>query len=164
MKEIKLTQNKIALVDDEDYEYLSQFKWRVTFNKTSYYAVRWANRRKKDQKLISMHRDIMNTPSNLEIDHIDHDTLNNQKSNLRNCTHLQNKRNTIKRENKTSKYLGVHLVKFKNTASYRACIYIMKRRIDLGYFKDEKLAAMAYDKKARELFGEFANLNFPYEP
>jgi len=161
MKIIKLTQGKMALVDDEDYEYLSQFKWHVVFNKTDYYAVRWTHGSHASRKSVFMHREIMETTKGMEVDHIDHNTLNNQKYNLRNCTHQQNKRNTRKRENKASSYLGVEVRKTKNGTTFRAHIKVNNKSIKLGNSKNEKEAAVLYDKAAIKYFGEYANLNFP---
>jgi hypothetical protein len=91
MKEIQLTQGQVALVDDEDYEYLSQWKWYARWNKStqSYYAVRTVGT-KPNQVTVRMHRFIMNTLIGMDCDHKDHDTLNNQKHNLRNATKSQN--------------------------------------------------------------------------
>jgi hypothetical protein len=98
MKEIKLSQGKVALVDDEDFEYLNQFKWHASGNsKYTYYAMH----RNKDRNLL-MHRIIMNTPDNLEVDHIDHNGLNNQRLNLRNCSHSENIKNMLIRNKKIS--------------------------------------------------------------
>ena len=88
MKEITLTQGYIALVDDEDYDVLSQFNWSVKIKKYTCYAQGW-NRK-------SMHRMIMRCPDNMEVDHRDGDGLNNQKHNLKVCTHLENIRNSRK--------------------------------------------------------------------
>ena len=93
MKEIKLSKGMVALVDDEDYEYLNQFKWYLTHSHYKhYYAIRSVCVNKK-YKSIRMHRDIMMPNHNQEIDHIDHNGLNNQKLNLRICSRAENSRN-----------------------------------------------------------------------
>ena len=100
------------------------------------------------------------TASGLVVDHINHNTLDNRRKNLRLCTWAQNNQNRrpSKRKNKLSKYKGVSF--YKKSKLYRALIWCNKKQYFLGYFKDETDAAKAYDKKARELFGEFAYLNF----
>jgi hypothetical protein len=149
MKEIKLTQGKVALVDDEDFEYLNQFKWCAFKGPFTYYAV------KGKGPTTRMHRLIMKTATGMEVDHIDHNGLNNQRSNLRNCKHAQNQMN--KRSSGTSKYLGVCLT---GRGQIIATICIGRKLIYIGAFKTEESAAHAYDIEARKLFGEFANLNF----
>jgi hypothetical protein len=153
MKEIKLTQGKVALVDDEDFEYLNQWKWTAKQCGIFYYAVR---RKKTDGKSIQyyMHRVILNTPTCLQVDHIDHDGLNNQKHNLRNCTCSQNRMNRIPRSK--SGYLGVYYVKHYIVAQFP----INGKMTHLGMFDTEELAAKKYDEYALKYYGEFANLNF----
>jgi hypothetical protein len=158
MKEIQLTQqgkNKglyTTLVDDDMFEYLNQWRWCVRITKHTSYAYRKNHLRKTEH----MHRVIMNTPANMQVDHIDHNGLNNQKINLRNCTKAQNNRNKISKG--ISKYLGVDRHKDQNKYRSRICNNGIK--IHIGNFKSEIDAAKAYDIKAKELFGEFANLNF----
>jgi len=154
MKEIKLTQGKVTLVDDEDYEYLNQWKWHTVRKRNIFYAERRLSKVHK-QKIIIMHRVIMKTPSNLTVDHINHNGLDNRKINLRNCTNQQNLMNRLSRDN--SNYLGVS---YNNKGFIRARIGFNRYQFHLGYFKNEIEAALAYDKKAKILFGEFANLNF----
>ena len=106
-----------------------------------------------------MAREIMSCPPEYQVDHINHNTLDNRKYNLRLCTIAQNQHNQqIKNVNKTSKYKGVSWS--PRQKSYRADIVKGKEHLFLGYYKDEIDAAQAYDNKAAELFGEFANLNF----
>jgi len=154
MKEIRLTQNKVALVDDEDFDYLNQFKWYALKSRNTFYAQRTKVINGKECTL-KMHRVIMQTPNNLEVDYIDHNGLNCQKSNMRNCTFAENRRNRCAWG--FSKYLGVTKIK-KN--KYIARIRTNGKLIHLGCFDSEKDAAYAYDLMANELFGQFANLNF----
>lgn len=156
MKEIKLTQGKVALVDDEDFEYLNQFNWYANKDRNTWYAVRFT-KKKGHGKRIAMHRVILNTPDGLTVDHKDHDGLNNQKYNLRNATYRQNQMNKTPSKTGTSKYLGVSI---SNGKQIMAQITINKEKVYLGTFKTEELAAIAYDNAAMEYCKEFANLNF----
>ncbi len=160
MKLIPLTQGKFTMVDDEDFEFLNQHKWCVERNgKTNshYYAVR-ANPLKRGLAQLRMHRIIMNTPAGMEVDHIDHDTLNNQKYNLRNVTHKQNVQNTSSWVKCRSAYRGVSFETSRQ--KWTAKIKVNQKTLNLGRFYDEKEAAKAYDEAAKRHFGEFANLNF----
>ena len=145
-------------VDDEDYDELIKSNWQYNNRDGNVYAQRHETVNGK-RTTIRMHRQIMKlTNPKIFIDHIDHDGLNNQKSNLRTCTNQQNARNTSSRPNSSSKYLGVIWEKRRN--HWVARINPNKKLIYLGSFNNEEDAARAYDKKAFELFGEFANLNF----
>ena len=164
MKQIKLSQGKIALVDDEDFEYLNQWKWHISGSKYSY-ACRNIPKGDGKRKKILMHRQILGLLNvKTFCDHRDHNTLNNQKNNLRVATRSQNAANRIPFG--SSKYLGVHLVVFKKSGRrkksysyWRATINEGKEIKLLGLFHNELDAALAYNKKAIELHGEFANLN-----
>ena len=153
MKEIRLTRGRIALVDDEDYDSLNKHKWIAHKQSSGDYAVR-SDYVNGSRVSLFMHRIIMDTPQGLEVDHIDHNGLNNQKSNLRNCTRQENQRN--KRARSLSGYLGVAVERNR----FRATIQVGENRIYLGIFKTAIEAAYAYDKSAIEHFGVFANLNF----
>jgi hypothetical protein len=159
MKEILLTKGKIALVDDDMFDYLNQWKWYAKNSGENWYAKRsvWANGKKHN---ISMHRLLMNiSDPKIQIDHKDGDGLNNQKSNLRFCTRSQNYMNKKSQVHKTSIYKGIYY--HKASKKYIAKVGYNKNQIYLGYFKNELDAAKAYDIKALELFGEFARPNFP---
>ena len=162
MKEIKLTQGKVALVDDEDFEKLNQYKWFVHHSGERWYALRSASTKiqnwRQVQKIIRLHRQIMNPPNNMQVDHKDGDGLNNQRSNLRICTQSQNNANSRLAKNNSIGYKGVHFYGLAN--KYQARITKDKINYSFGYYHHPEDAALAYDKAAHELFGEFAKTNF----
>lgn len=157
-KLIPLTRGLHAIVDDEDYEWLIQWKWCCkTSNKggTRPYAVR-------TKKNILMHRIIINAPDGLLVDHINGETLDNRRCNLRlanNSQNVWNQRTQQNRKNKTSQFKGVSWD--KKGRIWRPRIRIKQNVILLGSFDSETDAALAYDTAARAHFGEFAKLNFP---
>ena len=154
MKEIILANKRdIALVDDEDYEMLSQYKWYK--NNTGYVHTHFYI--DNVRLLKSMHWILLQPPKKLEIDHIDNNPLNNQKKNLRICTRSQNLANKPKYKIGTSKYKGVSWDKHNN--KWVSCIKYNQKNIHLGRFKNEIDAAKAYNERAKELFKEFAYLN-----
>lgn len=153
MKEIPLTQNKKALVDDDDIELLSKHTWCAWWS-----GRRWYAQCRFQRKVIYMHRLVTNASNGLEVDHIDKDGLNNQKSNLRVCTRGQNSRNTGKSKSNKSGYKGVCWASRRQ--SWLAQIKADGKNYFLGHYDDPIEAARAYDAKARELFGEFARTNF----
>ena len=109
---IALTKDKLARVDKSDFEYLSQFNWYAQVDrKTGEYSARRAINKPGIRKQIIMHREIMKCPDHLIVDHINHDTLDNRKSNLRIVTYEQNGQNKIKRANTSSKFIGVSFKK-----------------------------------------------------
>ncbi len=103
----------------------------------------------------------MNTPEDKHTDHEDGNGLNNQKSNLRIVTNAQNHMNKKGNRNTSSKYKGVCWNKESN--KWTSSITLNQKQTHLGYFTCEKKAAKAYDKKAKELFGEYSRLNFKEE-
>jgi len=157
-KIINLTKNMIAIVDEEDYEWLNQYKWCVAKGSDNKcYAVR-RNKNLKPNK-IRMHREIMNLQhdNNLEVDHINGDTLDNRKSNLRICIHKDNLRNRKIQSNNTSGFNGVSFTKREN--KWRSYIVIDQKQKSLGSFDSKEEAAKAYNEAAKKYFGEFAKLN-----
>lgn len=143
-KLIPLGNNVFAKVDNEDFERVCNINWCLS-NKS--YAI--------NDKHGRMHRFIMNAPKSMFVDHINHDKLDNRKSNLRLCTKAQNEMNKKKRDGKyTSKFKGVHFDTYTNMWFCKVANIYSKK------FKTEEEAAKEYDKKAKELFGEFAYLNF----
>ena len=162
MKTIPLTQGKVAIVDDRDYKWLSQFKWRAQKSgkrPDSFYAVRNVTINKR-RTTIQMHRQIMDPPQGVEIDHRNNNGLDNRRCNLRFCTRSQNMANSRGHRRRFSSFKGVSF--HKEYKKWRAIITQNKKNHHLGFFRSQVRAAKAYDDKAKELFGEFANPNFPY--
>lgn len=159
MKEIPLSRGMFALVDDEDYEYLSKSKWHAQKGNTTFYAerlLRTADR--PNGKSEKMHRVIMKATSDVDVDHIDHNGLNNQKPNLRLCSQSQNSQNMRAKPNTASGYKGV--IWEKALRKWRTRIQLDGKLRTVGYFDDVVEAAIAYDIAAIETFGEFAYTNF----
>ena len=158
-KHIPLTQGKFAIVDAADYAELSKYKWRVKWckNVKSFYVIRSLPRVNGKSKVVTMHREILGALPGQYVDHINHDTLDNRRENLRICTNAQNCANRIKSVNTSSQFKGVYWCKVMSKWRSR----IGEQPQHIGYFTDEIEAARAYDEAAKELFGEFALLNFP---
>ncbi|MGB2864354.1 MAG: AP2 domain-containing protein [Sedimentisphaerales bacterium] len=160
-RRIPLSQGKYAIVDPEDYERLSRHKWYACKRNRTCYANRgqWSPILKK-RLTISMHREIIDVPVGLFLDHINHNGWDNRKANLRPATAAENARNArYPKINTTSKYRGVWYNKKKKR--WRAVISINNKKKHLGYFIKEIDAAKAYDQAAKHFYREFAILNFP---
>lgn len=155
-QKIYLTKGKVALVDDGDFEYLNQWRWSFAGGTAGNYARR--NNHGDGRKTILMHRLIMNAPDGVLVDHRDGNGLNNQKSNLRLCTHAQNMANRLSLTNSTSGYRGVSY--HKGRGFWVAYISHNNKQIHLGKYATAEEAAHAYDAAAQRLQGEFARLNF----
>lgn len=159
MKKIQLTKGYEALVDDEDFEYLSQFKWYPTVNGCGKLYV--SSHSKTNRAKVYMHRMILKPPDGLFVDHVDGNTFNNQRSNLRICSRRENGRNRGKQKDNTSGYKGVSW----DTWGWKAYINTGGRNKNLGRFKDKDDAARAYNKAALEYHGEYAYQNIlPHSP
>jgi hypothetical protein len=149
MKEIKLTKNQVAIVDDDQFDTVSQFKWYC--GKDGY------AKRSQNKKIVFMHRVIMSPDNNKLVDHINGDTLDNRKTNLRYCNNQQNNYNRGPMSHNISGYKGVSWRK-SNQKWYAQIKHNAKTKY-IGYFKTKEEAAIAYNNVASKLFGEFARLN-----
>lgn len=160
----KKAAGRVALVDDEDYDLVMQYHWNVREtlrepprrNDGPYAFASIGAKQAGKRTVLYMHVLIMGRPY---IDHADHDGLNNQRSNLRPATDQQNRRNGRKRLGYSSQYKGVFWN--KNKRRWQALLTVDSRPRKLGFYISEIEAALAYDDAAREIFGEFACLNFP---
>lgn len=165
MKHIPLTQGKLTVVDDEDYEWLMQWKWNARRDRAGrWYAARAIPdlTKRHKQTAVLMHRVITNAPPDMWVDHKNHNALDNRRDNLRVCTPAGNSRNARIRSDNRSGYKGVGWHKKFNR--WRARIIIDGRRHDVGHFRTPLEAALAYDRAAREHYGEFAHTNFNDTP
>lgn len=155
MKLIPLSQGKFAMVDDQDYESLNQYKWHAYSRNahSAIYAVRseWI---KGTTKSIRMHRQILNAPEDYVVDHKDHNGLNNQRSNIRLATKSQNQWNM-------KPYPGIKNIGIrKHGNKWEARIGYKGKILYLGAFKTESEAVEIRNKKATELHGQFKYNNF----
>jgi HNH endonuclease len=160
VKQIELTQGKFALVDDEDFEYLNQFKWFASKNPGKNFPDNFMARRnipigKGRQGAELMHRVIMKAQKGEKVDHWNFNELDNRRSNLRKCTQSQNCAN--KRVKSRELPRGVSYC--KREQRYLAQIQVEKKNKHLGYFDDPALASAAYQRASRVYHGEFSILN-----
>lgn len=155
MRKIKLTQSKYALVDDEDYEWLNQWKW--FYNKSPADKLGYARRTQWDSKCrrnitLRMARIILNAPVHLHVDHINGNSLDNRRHNLRLVTPSQNRSNIkILKTKKSCKYLGVHW--HKKNSRWVSKITVNKKTIFLGCFSSAYAAHLAYRRACKKYRG-----------
>ena len=155
-----LIKQSTVLIDDDDFGLICDYKWYIQSVSECKYAVARTTLPNGKIKVILMHRLIIKPLDCYEIDHIDGNGLNNQKDNLRTCRHRDNIRNRRKHKKGSSTYKGVSWDTQKKR--WRAYIHSGGKRIRLGDYKTEKDAASAYNKAAKLIFQEFANLNNIY--
>lgn len=153
---IKLTRGYSAIVDDTDHQVVSQYRWHARTEKHSVYAGRNAKKAGGGYSTQRLHTFLTGWD---RVDHIDGDGLNNQRSNLRPASALENNQNARKHTAGYSQYKGVSWC--KREGRWFAQIQHQRKHRHLGYHASEADAAIAYDAAARELFGSFARLNFP---
>jgi len=151
MKEIKLTKGLVALVDDEDYEWLNKTKWHAKTDKLGYtYAYGNFNKKRR-----TMHRVIMEQTNPINIvDHRDTDGLNNQRHNLRVCTKTQNNWNSVKRKDSKNNHKGIR----KHYNKFVVEVRVNRKLITVGRYNTELEAIIAYNEFILKERGEFAVL------
>jgi hypothetical protein len=157
---ILLSKGLVALVDAEDFDSLSKYKWRALSGRGINYAARYSV---KDGKkgVVLMHRQILNAPNGSEVDHRNGDGLDNQRTNLRFATRSQQGANTKKSRNpKTSIYKGVRREQSGSPRPWQSRITVEGKAIYLGRFTTEIEAAESYDRAATKYFKQYAKTNF----
>ncbi len=155
-RRIPLTKGKFAIVDPEDYNRLNKFKWRISSARLTYYAQR-AQKVNGKWTSVMMHRQVIDVPDDMVVDHINHNGLDNRKANLRPATPAQNCWNTRFKKG-AGRFRGV--VWNKKRKKWRVQISRGNKNIYTRFFDDEIEAAKAYDQAAKKYHGEFAVLNF----
>ena len=159
MKKIPLTQGRFALVDDDDYESLMKYSWHAAKRRGGEFCARSSIKDNKTGKFrnVYMHRFIMKSDRNEQIDHKNWNELDNRKANLRKATAAQNIIHRRKAKGKLYKYLGVWL--HKQSGLWHVYIGHCGKDLFIGCFKSAKDAAIAYNIAAQLFHGEFAVLN-----
>ena len=168
MIEVPLTSGKVALIDDADYELICRircpvrtnlfYRWHVCGTLQRPYAAATLPGKDGIARMTYMHRFILNAPDDMQVDHVDGDGLNNQRSNIRLATQSQNTcLRIVPKRKQITKYRGIEPHKNR----WRATIMFNHKKFRLGIFSTEKQAALAYDVAAQIIQGEFAVLNFP---
>lgn len=153
---IPLSKGKRAMVDIKDYEVLNKFKWYCTYYGYAESRTYIKGSGRKNQKQIKrwMHRLILNAPKGMQVDHINHDRLDNRRSNLRICTPSQNRMNSsLKRENKTG-VKGVYFL--KRNKKWGVSLQVNKSKKHIGYFEEFEKAVEASLIARKKYHGEFA--------
>lgn len=153
MKTIQLSRGYQAIVDDSDFDWLSQQMWWVNLG-----TVRPRAMGRINGKQVYMHRMILDAPAGSDVDHVNRDSLDNRRCNLRIATRRQNNANAVRKIH-TSRFKGVS---WQTERQCWACSgSINNKRLHLGRFQNEEDCARAYDSWASKHYGEFARLNFP---
>jgi hypothetical protein len=157
-RKIPLGEGKFTIVDPRDFYSLNAFNWCPKENGPRTYAVRLIADSNNRTKILSMHREIMDPPAGMLVDHRNRKTLDNRRENLRLATHSQNQCNKEKTARKTSShFIGVFFE--KHSGKWVARITSRGKKIWLGRFSSETDAAHAHDVAAKKYHGEFARLN-----
>jgi hypothetical protein len=161
---IPLTKGLVAIVSPQDYDRLAEFKWYADKPDNTWYANRWTRSKINPGKQyrVRMHREVLNPPDDLFVDHQNHNGLDNRRRNLRIATLAENGCNKRKTSAEcTSRFKGVCW--WKLGSNWRAQGRLNGKQFIIGYFDNEIDAAKAYDAWAIQAFGQFAALNFPQQ-
>ncbi len=159
-RRIYLGEGEWTILDPQDYYLFGDLKWTISGNSKRFYATRFLKIAPGKTKTLRLHREIMNAPKGLLVDHINSDTLDNRRANLRLATHSQNSCNRRIKSKGSSRFRGVQ---FRKNRGWVAVTYKNKKMIWLGTFDSEIDAARAYDRAAIKYHKEFARLNFARE-
>ena len=147
-----------ATVDEFDAERVLRVNWRAARHRNTVYACR-RGLGDSEPGTVYLHRFVLDAPRGLSVDHINGMGLDNRRANLRLATQSQNSANSVRHRDGRSRFKGIYFD--RDTGRWRAEIAFAGRKLRLGRFARDTDAALAYDAKARELFGEFAAVNFP---
>jgi len=158
-RKIPLGEGRFTIVDPRDFYWLNFFHWTLDGKGENIYAVRNVIPAVGKSRIVRMHREIMQAPAGLFVDHRNLNSLDNRRANLRPATHSQNMQNRGKRKNAGSIFMGVSFDKW--TGKWKARIRSDGKKMYLGRFYIEIDAAKAYDNAAKKYHGEFARLNLP---
>ena len=158
-KRIPLTKGLFAVVDADDYDFLSRWKWYAVAGHRTSYAIRAQSLPGGKQIKIFMHRLLLETPPGMVSDHIDCDGLNNTRGNLRVVTTRQNQMNQRPRRGGTSPFKGVSLDTSRPRTPWLAQIKVNGHTIHLGRFSCRDDAARAYAAAAAKHFGDYARVS-----
>src|SRR6185437_1781145 len=153
-REMPLTQGKVAIVDAADFDYLNQWKWHADpAMGGKWRAARTERMPNGKRRKVYMHKALLLVDPGVDVDHRDGDGLNNRRSNLRAATRQQNAFNSGRQHDNTSGHVGVSWHRLNN--GWQAYIYVNRKRIHLGHFKNKADAVRAREEAARRIHGEF---------